>query len=55
MMIMTTMTICQFQWWRKPEDPEESTDIQKATDKLSHIRPVLSVSTEAGPQRCETR
>ena len=24
----------QFYWWRKPEDPEKSTDLSQVTDKL---------------------
>ena len=26
----------QFYWWRKQEDPEKTTDLLQATDKLSH-------------------
>jgi hypothetical protein len=25
----------QFYWWRKPEDPEKTTDLSQVTDKLT--------------------
>ena len=28
---------CQFYWWRKPENPEKTTDLSQATDKPYHI------------------
>ena len=43
-------------WWRKPEHPEETTDLRQVTDEtLSHIRPRPSPGIELGPQRCEAK
>jgi hypothetical protein len=27
----------QFYWWRKPEDPEKTTDLSQVTDKLYNV------------------
>ena len=27
----------QLYWWRKPEDPEKTTDMSQVTDKLHHV------------------
>ena len=35
---MMIMMNCQFDWWRKPEHPEETTDLRQVTDDtFTHV------------------
>ena len=34
---ISIMSLRQFYWWRKPEYPENITDLSQVTDKLDHI------------------
>ena len=47
-------------WWRKPEYPEETTDLWQVTDETFHtygLCPVrgLNLDSELGPQQCEAK
>ena len=42
-------------WWRKPEYPEETTDLRQVTGETFHIRPLPSPGIELGPQWCEAK
>ena len=37
MMLSATFNNFQFYWWRKPKDPEKTTDLPQVTDNFYHI------------------
>jgi hypothetical protein len=36
----------QFYWWRKPEEPEKTTDPSQVTDKLDHLATSVVIGTD---------
>ena len=44
-------------WWRKPEYPEETTDLRQGTDETfdTYGLDLPSPGIEPGPQRCEAK